>query len=447
MKHIAHLIIGFGKGGKSLAAFLGSRGEDVILVEKDPLMYGGTCINVGCIPSKDLIESAKLAPKGGDFISKEAYFLKSMDEKIAFIKKMNRKNYDKAASFKTVKVLDGTASFIGPHQVNVGEETYEADHIYINTGSSSFVPPIPGVKDNELVFLSDSMLSISYLPERLTIIGGGYIGLEFASMFSMFGSKVSILQAEADFMGREDRQAALQVEEDFRLHGIDIIKSVKIQEVKPDGTVLYEVNGSKVSLEGDAVLLATGRRPNTQELNLEKAGIALSPRGGVLVNDFCETNVPEVYALGDVTGGLQFTYLSFDDFRAIRDHILKKEEPYLRSKRGAVPYSVFINPSFSRVGLSEEEALAAGYEIKTAVFMGRWIPKSLILNEYRGINKAVIDKKTGLILGATLYSVDSHEVINIIKMAIDLKLPYVYLRDMIFTHPTMSEALNDLFAA
>ena len=324
----------------------------------------------------------------------------------------------------------------------------EGEQIFINTGSSAFIPPIEGLKGNPYVYTSEGLLNLTELPSRLVIIGGGYIGVEFSSIYASFGSKVTILQDGDIFLPREDEEIAGAVRESLESRGIRVMTGVKVKALEQaEGKALVAVdNGKEVQkLEAEAVLVATGRRPNTAGLNLEAAGVEIGPRGGIVTDDSLTTTAPHIYAMGDVRGGLQFTYISLDDFRIVKSKVLG-DGSYTLKERGAVPYSVFLIPPFSRVGLSEIEAVEKGYKVKVARLAAAAIPKAQVLEQPAGLLKAVIDEETGLILGAHLFCQESYEMINMIKLAMDAKVPYQVLRDTIYTHPTMSEAFNDLFA-
>ena len=463
------VVIGFGKGGKTLAGALGAAGRTVAIVEQSNKMYGGTCINVGCIPTKLLVNRARSAAKevemaaafegaagpdgtpGKSFEDRDRVFRDAMKKKEELVTSLRGKNYGKLDSNPNVTVIDGTASFESPHVVKVvhnGETQYlEGAQIFINTGSSSWMPPIDGLKDNPYVHNSDGILSLEKLPKSLVIIGGGYIGMEFSSIFADFGSKVTILQDGAVFLPREDTEIAEAVWQTLADRGIEVITGVRVTGVEQaDGHALVvteDADGVK-KLPADAVLVATGRRPNTAGLNLEAAGVETDARGGIVTDDHLATTAPHIYAMGDVRGGLQFTYLSLDDYRIVKSAVLG-DGSYTLSKRGAVPYSVFLRPAFSRVGMSEKEALAAGYRVKVGKLAVAAIPKAQVLEEPVGLLKAVVDEESGRILGAHLFCQESYEMINLVKLAMDAGLPYTALRDNIFTHPTMSEALNDLF--
>lgn len=447
------VIIGFGKGGKTMVGALGAAGKKVALIEKSDRMYGGTCINVGCIPTKSLVYRAGLAAaKGGSFEEKAAAYKAAMEQKEDLTARLRGKNYQKLDSNPNITVIDGTASFQSPHVVEVEKDgktfQVEGEQIFINTGSSAFIPPIEGLKGNPYVYTSEGLLNLTELPSRLVIIGGGYIGVEFSSIYASFGSKVTILQDGDIFLPREDEEIAGAVRESLESRGIRVMTGVKVKALEQaEGKALVAVdNGKEVQkLEAEAVLVATGRRPNTAGLNLEAAGVEIGPRGGIVTDDSLTTTAPHIYAMGDVRGGLQFTYISLDDFRIVKSKVLG-DGSYTLKKRGAVPYSVFLIPPFSRVGLSEKEAVEKGYKVKVARLAAAAIPKAQVLEQPAGLLKAVIDEETGLILGAHLFCQESYEMINMIKLAMDAKVPYQVLRDTIYTHPTMSEAFNDLFA-
>lgn len=454
MRKVKNLIIGFGKAGKTLAGSLAKHGEEVVLVEESEMMYGGTCINVACIPSKAMEYAGRLAKnETGSFEDKAHTYLEAVNNKRVLTAALRGKNYDKVVN-TGAEVMLGKASFITDKQVEVlhkdgSKDELEAERIFINTGSRPFIPPIPGLKDASHAYTSEGMLDLDKLPKKLIVLGGGYIGLEFASFYANFGSEVTIIQDSEDFIPREDPEISEAVLKDLLNRNIKVLKSTKTLEVinTQDGIKLNIENKDGLSeIEANALLIATGRRPNVQDLNLEKAGIKLTPRGAIEVDEKLRTSVNNIWAMGDVAGGLQFTYISLDDYRIVQSQLFN-DGNRTNQNRGYVPYSVFIDPPLSRVGMSEPEAIKAGYKVKIAKLPAMAIPKAKILKQQNGLLKAIIDADTDLILGAHLYMVDSHEVINLVKIAMDAKLPYTVLRDAIYTHPTMSEALNDLFGS
>lgn len=441
MEKVKNLIIGFGKGGKTLAKTLAAKGEQVVVVERSNKMYGGTCINIACLPSKRLvIESTR----GTDF----AQAVDGKNEMTAFLRD---KNYHMLADEDTVTVLDGQARFVSDHVVEVTKEDgqkiqLEGERIFINTGAKPVVLPIKGLKESKNVLDSTEAMDETKLPKELVILGAGYIGLEFAGMFARYGSKVTVLDIHDKFIPREDDDISEMVFKDMTEAGVNFELGVSVKEIRDEGDrveVVYEKDGKEVTLKADKILAATGRKPRTSELGLENTDIKVDDRGAIVVDDQLHTSVDSVWAIGDVKGGLQFTYISLDDFRIIKDELFGEGKRKV-SDRINVPYSVFIEPPLSKVGLNEKEAKAKGVEYKLFKLPVAAIPKARVLKDTRGLFKVLVDPKTELILGATIYAQESHELINLVSLAINAKLPYTMLRDQIYTHPTMSEALNDV---
>lgn len=441
------IVIGFGKAGKTLAAKLAKQGEKVALIEKDARMYGGTCINVGCIPSKRLVMEAELAP-AHDFEAQSEYYHVAVQEKKKLTAALRMANYNKLID-AGVQVINGTASFLDGKTIEVkgAHDTVQilsASKFIINTGARPMIPAVPGVENNRFVFTSETMMDNETLPRRLTIIGGGYIGLEFASMYARFGSKVTILQYGSVFLPKEDRDIAEAVENVLKSYGVSVLMGADLKEIR-EGTAVYMKNGEEDTLDGDAILLATGRRPNTEGLHAQRAGVELTKRGAVVTDKHLRTTTENIWAAGDVCGNLQFTYISLDDSRIILSDV-QGDGRRTTENRGAFAYSVFMEPSFSRVGLSEKEAADKGLNYRVVRMNTDMIPKAKVLRKTTGMLKAVIDKDSGKILGAALFCPESYEIINMVKLAMDHDLDYTVLRDFIYTHPTMSEGLNDLFA-
>uniref|UniRef100_UPI003F56489D FAD-dependent oxidoreductase n=1 Tax=Lactobacillus acidophilus TaxID=1579 RepID=UPI003F56489D len=437
-KEIKNIIIGFGKGGKTLAKFLASKNEEVLVIEKSNQMYGGTCINIACLPSKRLIIEAANGVEFTDAIN-------SKNEMTSFLRNAN---YHMLADEKTVTVLDGTAKFLSDHEIEVTKndgtkEKYSGKRIFINTGAIPNYVSIPGLAESNKVINSTEAMDQTEMPKKLTIIGSGYIGLEFASMFANYGTKVTVLDNHRDFLPREDNDISEMIKQDLENTGIKFELGVKINRVEDD-TVFYEKDGQNLSIKSDRILAATGRKPNTQNLGLENTNIELTDNGAIKVNDHLMTTAQNVWAIGDVKGGPQFTYISLDDYRIIKDQLFGDGKRVI-SDRINIPYSVFITPALSQVGLNEKQAKKQeiNYELKKLPVAA--IPKARVAKDTRGLFKALVDPTTNQILGATLYGIESYELINQISMAMKAKIPANILRDQIYTHPTMSEAFNDLF--
>ncbi|ATU05703.1 pyridine nucleotide-disulfide oxidoreductase [Candidatus Gracilibacteria bacterium HOT-871] len=442
MKNFDSIIIGFGKGGKTLAATLAKRGEKVAVIEKSRKMYGGTCINIGCIPSKKLLTLSQ------ENISKTPEFYKNaISEKNSLIQTLREKNFSMLNDLENIDIFDGEASFISEREVKVGEHILAGEKIFINTGAKSMIPDIKGISNSKNVYTSTSLMDLAELPKDLIIIGAGFIGLEFASIYTDFSSKVTIVNKHSNILQDQDEEIVSEIVKDFENRGIVFENNAEIVEIfDKDKKVFLKIsqNGQEKILQADAVLLATGRKPNTKGLNLENAGVELTEKGAVKVDDRLQTSTKNIFAMGDVTGGPQFTYISLDDFRIIIDNLFGDKKRNT-SDRTTFAYSSFLNPPFSRIGMTEKEAREKGKNIKVGKIFATNIPKAKILKNTNGLLKAVVDEDTGLILGASLYCVESQEIINIISLAMKHNLPYTALRDHIFTHPTVAEVLNDLF--
>ena len=456
MKKYDAIIIGFGKAGKTLAGFLAGKGQNVALIEESDKMYGGTCINVGCIPSKSLVNSVeRLENKDlSTFAERKDYYEKSVDKKEALITALRGKNYEMLASKENIDIYNGKGSFVSNKIVNIeknGENIQiDGEKIFINTGSETIIPNIKGLKESKNILTSKSLMELKELPRKLVIIGAGYIGLEFASTYAGFGSEVVIIDASDDILKREEKEAADRVKKILEAKGVTFYLNSKVEEISDNendsSIAISNGNGEIIQFNGDKILVAIGRKANTQGLELEKAGVQVDERGNIIVNEKLETTAPNIWALGDVKGGLQFTYISLDDFRIIRDNVYGNGNRSLND-RNVVPYTTFLSTPLSRVGLSEKEAIEKGFDVKVGKIEAMAIPKGKIEGKSEGFLKVVVDAKTDKILGATLLCNTSHEMINIIALAMKGNLPYQIIRDMIFTHPTMSESLNDLFGS
>lgn len=417
------IIIGFGKGGKALTAELAQRGWKVALVER--CHYG----------QQAEAYKATIARKNGmTAASREAMLTK-------------------LGSHPNVTIYTGIASFVSSNVVKVVLPDkviqLQGKEIFINTGSTSIIPAIDGLKESKNVYTNASLIELDRLPRRLIIVGGGYIGLEFASMYAGFGSKVTILEGGKNFIPQEDRDIANAVKATLEKRGIEIHLNVRTQSIcdTADGvTLTYSdaKDGTPYFVEGDAILVAVGRKPMIEGLNLQAAGVDVDGSGAIVVNDHLHTTAPHIWAMGDVKGGLQFTYISFDDYRIIRDDMFGNKERSTED-RNPVPYSVFIDPPLSRIGLTEEEAIRRGHQIKVVRLPAATISRAHALQQTEGVLKAIINAHSGKIMGCTLFCADSPEVINTVAMAMKTGQHYSFLRDFIFTHPSMSEGLNDLF--
>lgn len=441
------VIIGWGKGGKTLASALAKRGLKVAMVEESDQMYGGTCINIGCIPTKCFVHAAKLAHlrRPETYEEQNKLYLDALTSKNAVVRTLRKRNFDLLNDNPNVTVFHGKGSFAGKQTVRVGEALLEADKIFINTGAKTALPDIPGLAENLRVYTSTSVLDLPQLPRRLTVIGGGYIGLEFASIFANFGSRVTVLEAFDDLLPREDREVVAELKRIMGEKGVAFEFNAKVSKLDGGDVYYTSAEGRECVAKADAVLIAAGRVPNTDGLNLSAAGIETGPRGEIRVDDKLQTSNPHVWALGDVKGGAQFTYVSLDDCRIVLADVFDGENRTVKDREPIV-YSMFTDPVLSHVGLTEAAARKEGHDVKTKKISVAAIARAKTIAEADGLMKAVVDAKTGLILGCTLLAPDSSEDINLISLAIKAKLPYTFVRDFVYTHPSMAETMNDLFA-
>lgn len=440
LTHFDALIIGFGKAGKTLAGDLSERGWNVALIEKDKTMYGGTCINIACIPTKLLLHDAL---QGSEYKS-------AIERKNTVINKLRDKNYHSVADLSNAVVYNAKAAFLSDNEIEIEadngkKEVLTADKIFINTGAKSIIPPIDGDIDSDKVYTSTTLIGEAVLPEKLTIVGGGYIGLEFATMYNAFGSEVSVIVPDKQILSNEDSEISNEITKDMSDSGINFIfgeRAEKVTEENYNNITVTLSNGKE--LTSNAILFATGRKPNIDGLGLENTKVQLTENNEIKVNKHLQTDSENIYALGDVKGGMQFTYTSLDDYRIVKNHLFDDGE-YTLNSRTNIHYTMFVDPPYSRVGMTLQAAEGQGYEATENSLLMSGHPKSHVNNELRGLFKAVVDKNSGKILGAHLYGVNSEELINLVKLAMDYEIPYTALRDQMYNHPVMSESFNSLF--
>lgn len=454
-EHFELAVVGGGKGGKTLAAKMASVGRRVVMIEKG--MIGGTCINVACIPTKTMVKSAKVAA----LVKRAAKFgirvtfdgvdaIGVRDRKRAVVDEMvgrNQANFDRSG----MTLLIGTARFTGPHTLEVrqrdgGVRELTAEKVFVNTGTRPALPRLPGLVEARPLD-SESVQELDRLPEHLVVLGGGYIGCEFAQIFQRFGSRVTIIDRSETFLSREDPDVGEEVVSIFREDGINVRIGAAVQSI--DGKsgqsvrVRIKTSAGEEVVEGTDLLAALGRSPNTEELNLPAAGVETDERGYIKVNDRLETTAPQVWAFGDVNGGPQFTHVSLDDYRIVAANLSGGNRS---TADRIIPFTLFIDPELGRIGMTEAEARRQGLRVRVARLPARAIPRAVTSGETRGYLKAVVDAQSDRILGASILAANGGEVMAVIQVAMQAGLPYTGLRDMIFAHPTMAEGLNDLFA-
>jgi pyruvate/2-oxoglutarate dehydrogenase complex dihydrolipoamide dehydrogenase (E3) component len=456
-QHYEAIVIGGGQGGIPLATALAQAGRSTALLEREHV--GGTCINEGCTPTKTMIASAKVAyferrsseygvRRNGAVAVDMAAVRQRKRDIVESFRSSDERRIEKAG----VDLLMGEASFTGPKKLevrlNVGELLeLTADHIFINVGARPANPPIEGL-DGVPALNSTSIMELDEVPEHLLVLGGGYVGLEFAQMFRRFGSEVTVVQRGKQLMSREDPDVAEAVAEILREDGIEVLLETQARRVEQDdgGRIQLKVESPEGEsfLSGSHLLVATGRPPNTDSLDMDAAGVETDERGFVKVDERLETNVAGIYALGDVKGGPAFTHISYDDFRIIRTNLLEGGDATIAGR--LVPYTVFIDPQLGRVGLSEHEARDRGFDVRVARMPMNQVNRAIEVDEQRGFMKAVVDADTGRILGCAILGIEGGEIAAMIQIAMMGRVHYTSLRDAIFAHPTLSESLNNLFA-
>jgi pyruvate/2-oxoglutarate dehydrogenase complex dihydrolipoamide dehydrogenase (E3) component len=450
------IIIGTGQGGKPLALALAKAGWKTAIVERQ--FVGGTCINYGCTPTKTMVASARvayLARRGPDYGvqtgSVRVDLAKVRQRKQAIVESFRTGSRSKLEQTPNCHLLMGEAHFTGSRTIEValtdgGTRTLTADKVFINTGCRPAKPSLPGL-DTIAALDSTSIMELEAVPRRLLVLGGGYIGLEFGQMFRRFGAEVSIVQRGKQLLEREDTDVAEEVAKVLREDGIETLLETEAVRVEqgPGGEVRLTVRGqgNEQTLAGSHLLVAAGRVPNTDRLALAAAGVETDSKGFIRVNERLETNVPGVFALGDVKGGPAFTHISYDDYRILEKNLLGSGGAVTTGRM--VPYTVFIDPQLGHIGLHEQEARAQGRNIKVARMPMTWVARALETDESRGLVKATVEADTKQILGCTVLGLEGGEVMTMVQIAMMGRLPYTALRDGTFSHPGLGEGLNTLF--
>lgn len=450
------IIIGSGQGGNPLAVKLAVSGWKTALVEKEHI--GGSCVNVGCSPTKTMEASARVA----HLVSRaEDYGVHLSGKAGVDMVKIRQRKREIVTSFsegdrgklerKGVDIFMGEARFTGPKEIEIalndgGTKQIAGNKIFIDTGTRPAIPEIEGL-DSCSALTNESIMELDSVPDHLIVIGGGYVGSEFGRMFNRFGSQVTIIEFCDHLFCREDKDIAEAVQEIFREDGIRIVlESTVTRAVQDDDGSIHltvDTDGGEEIISGTHLLVAAGRIPNTDMLNLEAARVEMDARGFIKADEKLRTTAPDIFAIGDVKGGPAFTHIAYNDYRVIKANLLEGADATISDR--IFPYVVFIDPQLGRVGLTEWEAEEKGLSFKVVKMPMTHVARALETEQTQGFLKALVDTETGKILGFAALCVEGGELMAVVQMAMMGGLTYRELRNTIFAHPTLAESLNNLF--
>ncbi len=438
------IVIGSGQGGNPLAVALAKRGERVALVESNQL--GGTCINTGCTPTKTMVASAQIA-----FYAREGarWGVRANHVSVDMAKILERKKERvEAGRSGWEKSVNGEgkpqlyrerAHFVGPKELEIGDQRVEGKRIFIDTGSTPTIPHIEGLDDVPYL-TNESLLELQQVPAHLVVLGGGYVGLEFAQMFRRFGSEVTIIQGAPQILPKEDEDVATALQRALEAERISIHLNAKVTKANENsGEITLSFGDGKQTVTGSHLLIAVGRTPQTKDLDLAKAAVETDKKGYIVVNDRLETTAPDIWAIGDVNGGPAFTHISYNDYQIIYGNLYEGKK--LSTKTRQVPYAVFTDPPLGRVGMTEKEAREGGRKLKIGKIEMTHVARALEKAETEGLMKIVVDAETDKVLGAAILSSAGDEVVQILSTLMLADKPYTLLKGAIYIHPTISEGL------
>jgi pyruvate/2-oxoglutarate dehydrogenase complex dihydrolipoamide dehydrogenase (E3) component len=443
------IVIGSGQAGNPLAHKLTDHGWKVALIEKAHL--GGTCINTGCTPTKTMVASAQVAhyvrssAKWGVHSSNLRVDLPAIvARKNKVVESFRSGQENQVKKRPNLRLYRGLARFSGPHSLAVGDETLESERIFINTGTRTAVPRIEGLES--VGYLTNaSIMELNEIPEHLIVLGGGYIGLEFGQMFHRFGSKVTVIHQSGEILPREDADVSSELRRLLAAEGIEFVLNAKTTRVaKTNGQILLNVEtpAGKKTISGSHLLVATGRVPNTEDLQLDKAGVERDARGYAKVNNRLETNVPGIWAVGDVKGGPAFTHISYNDHQIVFGNLIEGKNLSIANRY--VPYSVFTDPQLGGVGMTEKEAREKGYKLKIGKMPLSNVARAIERDETGGLMKIIVDASNDRILGASILAIEGGELVQILGMLMLAGAPYTLLKGAVYIHPTLAEGFFGL---
>ncbi len=443
------VVIGSGQAGNPLSFRLADLGWSVALIEEKNL--GGTCINVGCTPTKTMVHRAQVAHYArnaarwgvntSDVSVDLARIVAQKDEVVLSFRGGQQRRVDER---KNLHLYRGRARFVAPHQLQVGDTIIEGEKIFINTGGRPSIPAIPGLRDAPFL-TNESIMQLTKVPEHLLILGGGYIGLEFGQMFRRYGSKVTVIHQGRQIVPREDSEIAAELQKALEGEGLQFALNARTDSVQTKNgsiTLSYKLPAGESEVMGSHVLVATGRTPNTDDLGLDKAGIATNKDGSIQVNARLETSVPGIWALGDCKGGPAFTHISYNDFQIVYGNLVEGKN--LSTKNRPVPYCVFTDPQLGGVGMTEKEARAKGHQLKIGRCPMTNVARAIERGETAGLMKIVVDAGNDRILGASILASEGGELVQILGAVMLANQPYTLLKGAVYIHPTLAEGFFSL---
>jgi len=448
-EHFDAIVIGTGQAGPALAARLDREGLKTAVIERRGL--GGTCVNDGCIPTKALVASARaaqLARRGGDYgftsgeVRVDMKAVKARKDKI--VAHSTKGLAEWFQGMRNVTLIMGHARFTGPKTVVVDGRTLAAERIFVNVGGRASVPDMPGIRDVPYL-TNSSVMDVDFLPEHLVIVGGSYIGLEFAQMYRRFGSKVTVVERAAKLLPREDDDVAAEIRAILEREGVEIRTGADCISFKKQGdgiAVGLTCDGGTPVLVGSHLLLAIGRLPNTHDLGLDKAGVETDPRGFIKVDDECRTNVPGIWALGDANGRGAFTHTSYNDYEIVAANLFDKDPRRISQRLPC--YALFIDPPLGRAGMNEQEARKSGRKLLAGKMLMTRVGRAREAGETQGFMKVVVDAETKEILGASLLGLNGDEIVHSLLDVMYAKAPYTTIQRAVHIHPTVTELIPTL---
>jgi pyruvate/2-oxoglutarate dehydrogenase complex dihydrolipoamide dehydrogenase (E3) component len=449
MSNYDAIVIGSGQAGNPLCQKLADHAWTVALIEKEHL--GGTCVNTGCTPTKTMVASAQVAHYARHAAR---WGVRTGDVGVDLAKVVARKNQivgqmrggleRKVQQRENLHLHRGHARFLDPHRLQVGDQVLEGERIFINTGTRVAVPPLDGL-DAVPYLTNATIMELTEVPEHLVVLGGGYIGLEFGQMFHRFGSRVTVVHNGDQLLAREDADVAAELQKALEVEGLRFVLNARTTRVEQQGgqvALTAQTGSGSETVTGSHLLVATGRRPNSDDLGLENAGVATDARGFIRVNNRLETGVPGVWALGDVKGGPAFTHISYNDYQIVYANLIEGRS--LTTDNRYVPYSVFTDPQLGRVGLTEKEARAGGRRLKVGQIPMGWVARAIERDETAGLMKLVVDADTDRILGAAILGTEGGELVQLLGAVILAGAPYTLLKGAVYIHPTLAEGFWSL---